>query len=153
MLFTEFINMTEPWHGSAPPETPVTVTLSYRTAKRVLDAVVRDGHRAINRGNDPVGVELLAGASEALGTALAAPPHRRFTPARRYAVVAITATDFVATCRDLFLDESIQPVWVSTLEGAREACYVGFTVSDRARRKMPDIDAIVETVVARTFPR
>ncbi len=70
--------MNEPWHGSQPPETPVTVTLPYRAAKRVLSAIVRDAHRTNARGDDAVGVVTLAEASEIFGDALDAPVHRRF---------------------------------------------------------------------------
>ena len=73
--------MTKPWSGAAPPEAPVSVTLPYRVAKTVLEAIAREGHLVSKRfeGRDRERrLRALADASRVLGDALGAPPHRRF---------------------------------------------------------------------------
>lgn len=144
--------MSEPWHGSAPPDTPVSVTLPHRTFKRVLDAVYRSGFRLAERGGDPVGVELMAQASAAIGDALAAPPNRRFTPPRRYAVVAVDAADYAATLRALDLTD-VHPVWVDSPVSARETCYVGYVVSPAATYRLANLPEVLEVIARRTFQR
>jgi hypothetical protein len=145
--------MSEPWHGSRPPEEPVTVTMPYRTAKRVLVAVVSDAQRANSRGKDPDGVEQLAAASDAIGDAIDAPPHRRFRLPERlyYAVIAGTEAEYR---RWLDTPGQIcpQPIFVDSVESALSACYSGYSTTGTAYRR-DDFQEILAAVRARTFKR
>ena len=153
----EGLSMNEPWHGSRPPDEPVTVTLPYRTAKRVLVAVVADAHRTNSRGKDPAGVEQLAQASDVIGDAIGAPSHRRFRlPAQlHYAVIAGDEAEYRR-----WLDEppgttwvrGMEPIFVDSVEKALSACYSGYSTFGTAYR-LDDFQEILAAVRARTFRR
>jgi hypothetical protein len=141
----------QPWRGSKPPDDPVTVVLPYRTAKRVLTAVVRAAQRSNARGDDPAGVVLLAAASDALGDALGAPPHRRFRlPDRLYhAVIAGTADEYKRwLAGDPPAGASL--MHVDTVEAAHKACYSGYTTVG-TWNKRDDAQALLAAVKRRTF--
>ena len=72
--------MATPWHGDTPPERPVRITMPYRVAKALLEAVRREGFLALRRtAPDEVRLANLTEASRIIGDAIGAPPHRRFT--------------------------------------------------------------------------
>ena len=155
-------SMNEPWHGSRPPDEPVTVTLPYRTAKRVLVAVVSDAQRTNSRGKDPVGVEQLAQASDVIGDAIGAPSHRRFRlPVQLYyAVIAGTEAEYRRWLREstpyrggLDVGEvNGEPMFVDSVERALSACYSGYSTFGTAYRR-DDFQEILAAVRARTFKR
>jgi len=145
--------MNEPWHGSQPPETLVTVTLPYNVVKRVLSAVVRDAQRTNSKGNDPEGVALLAKVSDVLGDAISAPAHRRFRlPNKLYhAVIAGTEAEYR---RWLAEDDNrraiINLIYVGSVEAALGLCYSGSsTVGTWYKRD--DAQELLAAVKARTF--
>lgn len=73
--------MADPWYGSAPPDTPVSTTMPYRVAMHVLTAIVREAKRitvTFDGEDREKRLKDLAHASQILGDAIAAPPHRRF---------------------------------------------------------------------------
>ena len=144
--------MNEPWHGSRPPDEPVTVTLPYRTAKRVLVAVVADAHRANVKGNDPGGVEQLAFVSDVIGDAIEAPVHRRFRlptspplPEWRrgrvekprqllWAVLAGDASEYGIWKRTVYdSDPDLPTVFVDSIRDAKEHAFGGYSVYGTAR--------------------
>lgn len=147
--------MNEPWYGSQPPDTPVTVTLPYRTAKRVLTAIVRDAQRSTSRGDDPSGVNLLASASDVFGDAVDAPPHRRFRlPEKLYhAVIAGNASQFnlwKLHAYDALKPEVNEPIFVNSVEQALSACYSGYLTYGTAHLRK-DFQELLAAVKSRTF--
>jgi len=147
--------MNEPWHGSRPPDEPVTVTLPYRTAKRVLVAVVSAAQLANSRGKDPDGVEQLARASDVIGDAIDAPAHRRFRlPERLYhAVIAGDEAEFGRWLPDpTIVAGDSRPVFVDSAERALSMCYSGYSTFGTAYRR-DDFQEILAAVRARTFGR
>ncbi len=150
----------EPWHGSRPPDTPVTVTLSYATVKRVLTAVVRDAKRTNTRGDDPEGVILLAQASAVIGDAIDAPAHRRFGfPATLYHAVIVGNTAEYNDAlrveghnRVVLSSATAEPIMIDSIAEARLHCYSGWSFYGTAYRR-PDFQEIVAAVKARTFKR
>lgn len=145
--------MTQPWHGTRPPDEPVTIVLPYRTAKRVLVSVVNDAKRANSRGDDPVGVELLAGASDVIGDAIEAPPHRRFRiPEKLYHAVIVGTEDeydrvVAVTTREFTNDELVM---INDVDQARSMVYSGYTTAGTWYRR-DDAQELVAAVKIRTF--
>ncbi len=155
--------MTDPWHGSRPPDEPVTLTLPYRTAKRVLVAVVSDAQRANTRGNDPGGVEQLAVASDLIGDAIDAPPHRRFALPRTmlWAVIAGTPEEYSRWVKTVY-DQlpaaerdgryAGRTIYIDSVEEVFEHVYAGYSIYGTAERRH-DCQELVAAVKSRTFRR
>jgi hypothetical protein len=145
--------MTDPWYGSQPPDAPVTVTMPYQVAKRVLRAVVRDGWRIVVRGDDRSGPKQLAVASALLGDAIEAPPNRRFVmPRLQHAVLAGSAEEYGRWLATADLSECPDPVYVADAEAARHYCYSGHTTVG-AWEGRSDAKELLSIVRNRTFER
>ena len=156
-------SMNEPGQGSRQPDEPVTVTLPYRTAKRVLVAVVADAQRANSRGKDPAGVEQLARASDVIGDAIDAPAHRRFALPRAmlWAVIAGTPEEYSRWVKTVY--DQLSPaeqdtryvgrtIYIDSVEEAFGHVYAGYSVYGTADRR-PDCQELVAAVKSRTFRR
>jgi hypothetical protein len=129
--------------------------LPYRTAKRVLVAVVADAQRTNTRGKDPDGVAQLAQASEVIGDAIDAPPHRRFRLPEQlyYAVIAGTEAEY----RRWLIDPTTscggdKPIFVNSVERALSACYSGYSTYGTAYRR-DNFQEVLAAVKSRTFRR
>ena len=144
-----------PWRGSAAPNTPITLTLPYHTLKRVLTAVVRGAQRAHSKGVDPGGVAALAEASEVIGDALDAPPHRRFrlSTTLHHAVIAGTKEEYQQWCQTSpDAVDVTNLLYVDSVADALKARYRDYSTVGTWHNRI-DALALLAAVKVRTFKR
>lgn len=145
--------MSEPWEGSSvDPDAPVTVTLPYRTFKRILRATTNEAYRAVKRDDEP-GIRDLSRASKVIGEALGAPPHRRFRlPDKLYfAVVAGDEGEYRRYVRTEYAEDAT-PVFIDSVDTARSMTYSGWAQCGTAYRR-PDFQEVIAAVKSRLWKK